>query len=109
MIRRFTKRNLDPAGSRCNAALLYFFVLTIPFFLGIAAWQSVRYTELDTNVRRLEAVQEDWVGSNKKLIAGIAVLSSSSRIEQVAIHDMKLSKMRPEDILQVRIEGGQER
>ena len=90
-------------------ALLYFFVLSIPFFLGIATWQSVRYMELNKNVGRLEAVQEDWVGHNKKLIAGIAVLSSSARIEQIAIHDLRLLKIRPEDVLQVRIEGGQER
>ena len=86
---------------------LYFIVLSIPFFLGIAAWQSVRYNELDKNVRRLEAVQEDWVENNRKLIAGIAVLSSASRIEQVAVHDLELSKMRPEDVLQIRIDGGQ--
>ena len=87
-------------------ALLYFMVLSIPFFLGIAAWQSIRYTELDKKVRRLEAVQENWIENNRKLIAGIAVLSSASRIEQVAIYDLELSKMRPEDVLQVRIEGG---
>ena len=87
--------------------LLYFLVLSIPFFLGLTAWQSIRYTELDKNVRRLEAVQEDWVEGNKKLIAGIAVLSSSRRIEQVAVQDLGLIKMRPEDVLQVRIEGGQ--
>lgn len=86
-------------------ALLYFFVLTIPFFLGVAAWQSLRYSELDKKVRHLEAVQEEWVEGNRKLIAGIAVLSSSSRIEQVAVHDLELSKMRPEYVLQVRIEG----
>ena len=90
-------------------ALIYFFVLTIPLFLGIAVWQSVRYSELDKTVRRLEAVQEEWVASNRKLIAGVAVLSSSSRIEQVAIYDLGLRKMRPEDVLQVRIEGGEER
>ena len=90
-------------------ALLYFFVLSIPFFLGIAIWQSIQYTKLDRNVRTLEAIQEDWVESNKKLIAGIAVLSSSRRIEQIAVHDLGLSKMRPEDVLQVRIIGGQGR
>ena len=89
-------------------ALIYFFVLTIPFFLGVAVWQSVRYAELDKDVRRLEAAQEDWVGKNKKLIAGIAVLSSSARIEQVAVQDLRLTKMRPEDVLQIRIEGEQE-
>ena len=90
---------------RC--VLLYFFVLSIPFFLGVTAWQSIRYAELDKDVRRLEAIQEDWIEGNKKLIAGIAVLSSSGRIQSIAVHDLGLSKMRPEDVLQVRIEGGQ--
>jgi len=85
--------------------LLYFFVLTIPVFLGIAAWQSIRYVELDKGVRRLEATQEDWVESNKRIIAGIAVLSSSRRIEQVAVHDLRLTKILPEDVLQIKIEG----
>ena len=87
--------------------LLYFFVLTIPFFLGIAIWQSVEYTKLDRKVRTLEAVQEEWIENNKRLIAGIAVLSSSERIEQIAINDLGLTKIIPEDVLQVRIEGGQ--
>ena len=90
-------------------ALLYFFVLSIPLFLGLVAWQSVRYTKLDENVRRLEADQEDWVRNNKKLIAGVAVLSSSARIERIAIQDLRLSKIRPENVTQVRIEGGGER
>jgi cell division protein FtsL len=85
-------------------ALLYFIVLTIPILLGVVAWQAVRYTELERNVRRLEAVQEDWVSGNKKLIASIAVLSSSSRIRQIAVNDLSLVKVRPEDVLQVRIE-----
>ncbi|MCL2472704.1 MAG: cell division protein FtsL [Treponema sp.] len=88
-------------------ALLYLFVFSIPVFLGVVVWQSVRYAELEKNVRRLEAVQEDWLESNKKLIAGIAVLSSSRRIEQVAVHDLRLSKIQPENVLQVRIEGEQ--
>ena len=88
-------------------ALLYFFVFSIPFFLGLAAWQSVRYTELERDVRRLEAAQEDWVESNRRLITGIAVLSSSSRIEQIAVFDLGLPKIRPENVLQIRIEGGQ--
>jgi cell division protein FtsL len=89
-------------------ALLYFIVLTIPIFLGVVAWQSVRYTELEKNVRRLEAVQEDWVSGNKKLIAAIAVLSSSSRIKQIAVNDLSLLKVRPENVLQVRIDGHEE-
>ena len=89
--------------------LIYFFVLSIPFFLQLTAWQSVRYAELDKNSRRLEAVQEDWVEGNKKLMAGVTVLSSSKRIEQLAVHDLGLVKMRPENVLQVRIEGEQDK
>ena len=88
-------------------ALLYLFVFSIPVFLGLVAWQSVRYSELERDVRRLEAAQEDWVESNRRLIAGIAVLSSSSRIEQVAVHDLGLPKIRPENVLQIRIEEEQ--
>ena len=83
----------------------YFLVLSIPLLLGIVAWQSTRYAELERNVRRLEAVQEDWVEGNRRLIAGIAVLSSSGRIGQVAVRDLGLSAIRPEHVLQVRIEG----
>ena len=86
-------------------ALLYFFVLSIPFFLGLAAWQSVQYTKLEKSVRRLEALQEDWIESNKKLIGSIAVYSSSKRIEQIAVHDLGLLKINPEDVLQIRIDG----
>ena len=84
--------------------LLYFFVLTIPVFLGFAAWQSNHYAKLERNVRRLEAIQEEWVVGNSNLIASIAVLSSSSRIEQIALHDLGLSRIQPESVLQVRID-----
>jgi cell division protein FtsL len=83
---------------------LYFVVFSIPLFLGIIAWQSARYAELERETRRLEAVQEDWVESNKRLIAGIAVLASSERINHIALHDLGLSRIRPEDVLQIRIE-----
>ena len=84
-------------------ALLYFFVLTIPVFLALTIWQSVQYTKLDRGVKTLEAVQEEWVESNRKLIAGIAVLSSSKRIEQIAVNDLGLVKIQPEDVLQIII------
>ena len=86
-------------------ALLYFFVLSIPFFLGFAAWQSVQYAKLEKNVRLLEALQEDCVSENKKLIGSIAFYSSPGRIEQIAVENLDLSKIRPEAVLQIRIDG----
>jgi cell division protein FtsL len=86
--------------------LLFFVVLTIPLFLGLNAWQSARYAALESETRRVEDAQEEWIESNKRLIAGIAVLSSSERIEFIATHDLELEKIVPEAVLQVKIEGG---
>jgi cell division protein FtsL len=92
-----------------NCGLFYFFVLTIPIFLGVLAWQSFRYTELESSVRRLEADQKELVVENRKLIASAAVLSAPSRIEQIAVQDLGLSKILPENVLQVRIDRGYRR
>ena len=84
--------------------LLYFIVLTIPLFLGIIAWQSARYSDLERQTKLLEADQERWVESNKRLIADIATLTTSGIVERVALNDLRLSKIQPENVLQVWIE-----
>jgi len=84
---------------------LYFFTLTIPLLLGAAAWQATRYSQLVRELDRLETVQQEWIESNKRLIAGISVLSSAERIEQIALGSLKLVKKQPEDVLQIRIEN----
>jgi cell division protein FtsL len=89
-------------------AFLYIIVLTIPLFLGLNAWQSSRYTSLEREISRLEDAQVEWIESNKRLIAGIAVLSSSERIEHIARNELKLERIAPEDVLQIRIAGGGE-
>jgi cell division protein FtsL len=83
----------------------YVMVLTIPLFLGLVAWQSSRYTSLEREIGRLEEAQAEWLESNKRLIAGIAVLSSSERIAFIARKELGLDKVPPEDVLQIRIEG----
>ncbi|MDR2133992.1 MAG: septum formation initiator family protein [Treponema sp.] len=88
---------------------LYFMVLTIPLFLGFNAWQSNRYIGLQREIKRLEEAQAEWVESNRRLIAGIAVLSSPERIEHIARQDLGLSKKKPEDVLQVKIGEGKGR
>jgi cell division protein FtsL len=88
--------------------LLYFIILTIPLFLGLTVGQSIRCAELIRDIHRLEAAQEEWIESNKRLIAGIAVLSSAERVEYIAQNDLGLSKKTPEDVVQVRIERGRD-
>jgi cell division protein FtsL len=87
---------------RC--AFLYFVALTIPLLLGLLAWQSARYRDLEKAVARLEDSREDWVESNRRLIAGNAILSSSERIEHIAVEELGFAKIAPEHVLQIRIE-----
>jgi len=86
--------------------LPYLLGLTIPVFLALLVWQSNRYQNLNGELLRLEQSQEEWVESNKRLIAGIAEYSSPERIEQIAKYQLELHKIRPEHLLQVKITEG---
>ncbi len=85
--------------------LMYVIAITIPLCLGFNAWQSAEYAEISREVRQLEKTQSEWIESNKRLIAGIAMLSSSERIESIAVNELGLVKKTPEEILQIKIEG----
>lgn len=85
--------------------LLYAIVLSIPLLLGAVAWQSFRYATLEREIAQLEASQKIWVESNKSLIALITSLSGPERIENYAVKVLGLKKIRPEQVMQVRIEG----
>ena len=86
--------------------LLYLLVLTMPFFLGLLVWQSHRYDNINKDLIRLEQAQNEWIESNKRLIAGIAEYSSAQRIDSIARNQLNLRKIQPEYYLQVRITGG---
>jgi len=83
--------------------LLYLMVLAVPAFLCLTAWQSARYADLERELFRMEKTQEEWVEANKRLIAGITILSSPERIERAARDDLGLHKKRPEEVLQISI------
>lgn len=87
---------------------LYFMALTIPLFLGLLVWQSNRYQNLDKELYYLEKTQEEWIESNKRLIANIAEYSSPQRIGDIAVNQLDLKKIRPENLIQVNILEGKE-
>ncbi|MCL2208648.1 MAG: cell division protein FtsL [Treponema sp.] len=86
--------------------LPYLLAITIPVFLGLLVWQSNRYQNLNKELFRLEQWQEEWVESNKRLIAGIIINSTPERIEQTALVQLGLQKIHPENMLQVIITEG---
>ncbi|GHU02943.1 hypothetical protein FACS1894147_06030 [Spirochaetia bacterium] len=85
---------------------LYFVCLTIPLFLGATVWQSVRYGRLEREIKELETAQVKWVESNITLIAAVAFYSSPERLEFVARDELHLSKILPENVLQINIREG---
>jgi cell division protein FtsL len=88
---------------------LYFLALTLPLFLGVSLGQAKKYADLQREVRKLEVTQEEWIESNKRLIAGIALFSSPDRIGRIAAEELGLTKKQPEEILQIRIENNRGR
>jgi cell division protein FtsL len=86
-----------------NRPLLYAMAISVPAMLGLQVWQTSRYTHVEAELRALEKSQGEWIESNKRLIAGMAVLGSTERIERIARDDLSMEKIAPEAVLQVRI------
>ena len=79
---------------------LFAIILSIPLFLIAVAWQAGRFDSLAVEARRLEASQESWVQENRKLEAGIRVLSSRERAAALA-QSLGLEMAGPERRLRV--------
>jgi len=78
------------------------FVLFLLSFFFLNTWQGYRYERLKSQVRVLEREQKDWLERNKKIIAGLAVLGSPSRIAELAESDLDLRKIGPEEQTKLR-------
>jgi cell division protein FtsL len=89
--------------------VVFLAVISIPLFLCLTVWQSTRYQNLKKELTRLERAQGEWVESNKRLIADIVTLSSQRRIEDIAENSLFLHRIRPENVLQIRITEGARR
>jgi cell division protein FtsL len=74
----------------------------IPLALLAVAWQAARYDALAAEARRLEAAQASWVDENRKLAAGIRVLSSKERVAKAA-EELGLERAGPERRLRVLV------
>jgi cell division protein FtsL len=83
----------------------YMVVLSMPVLLGLSIAQSARYADLERELQGYEKTQQEWVENNKRLIAGITLLSSPDRIEHIARDQLGLVKKQPEQVLQIRING----
>jgi low affinity Fe/Cu permease len=83
-------------------------VCTVPLFLFVNAWQVFRFNEALDDVRRLEERQRTLLESNKNVLVGIEVLSSPSRIDDLAAQIEAIEKKDAGSRVLVRIEAPEE-
>ena len=62
-------------------------------------------TLVDAKQVELEQVQKDLIESNKALVTDISVLSSSERIEKIAVEQLGMRKATSDEIVRVSIKG----
>ncbi|MCF7928050.1 MAG: cell division protein FtsL [Spirochaetales bacterium] len=79
-------------------------VVSAVFFLNV--WQSYRYTMLLQRIEGLEQEQREILERNKRIIAGIAVLRSPARLQQLAEEELGLSRAEAEEMVRVLLKGG---
>ena len=59
--------------------------ISIPGLLALASFETKRYATLEKEVSDLEKKQYELIEENKKLVSEIGMLSSSERIEKIAV------------------------
>ncbi len=77
----------------------------IPLVLLLYAFQVKKYTELSKELSILEERQEKLIEENKKLVSDISLLSSSTRIEKIAVEELGMHKAESADIVRVDMTG----
>ena len=87
---------------KTKKGLILIIVLSVPAFLYINVWQTIRYEMVDSQIEVLESEQHAWVEENKKIIIGIEVLGSPARIDAIAAETAGLKKGR--DLNAIRID-----
>ena len=80
-------------------------VFSVPLMTFLNVWQVYKYGSLMDEVVELENNQREWIDNNKRAVAGIAVLGSPARIDNIANKDLGLKKVNSDRIINIRIQN----
>lgn len=75
----------------------------ITVLLLMTVLQSSRYIRLQNELRDYREREEALITGNAKKISAIAILTSPSRIEKIALEDLQMRKAEPSEIIRVRL------
>lgn len=82
---------------------LYIIALLVPLLLCFDSFQSDRYISLVKEVKNMESVEAGLIEENKNIAAEISLLSSSERIEYIAVNELGMRKAGSEEIVRVEV------
>lgn len=85
--------------------ILFLLAISIPAMLIIQGVQSSRYEKLEKEIRELEKSQADLIEKNNQLISEISILSSSERIEKIAVEELGMRKADSSEIIRVEVKN----
>lgn len=77
----------------------------IPVILILYGFQAKKYMDLSREITKLEQKQEKLIEENKRLVSDISILSSSTRIEKIAVEELGMHKAESSDIVRVDMTG----
>ncbi|MBN1524433.1 MAG: cell division protein FtsL [Spirochaetales bacterium] len=89
---------------KMNRIVVLLLACTVPVFFFLQVLQAYQFLNLEKQVQLLEAEQKEWVEQNKKLIAGISVMSTPERIDAIAQDELGLEKIDSSEIVRVKPE-----
>jgi cell division protein FtsL len=84
--------------------LLFVLALTIPFFLGVNAWQANECGIIRSEIKNLEKTQENCLDKNKTIANEIVNLLTVEKLDTEA-QKIGLRKIRPENVILIVMGG----
>ena len=85
--------------------ILLVLICSVPLLLFLNAWQVFKFESAKSEVISLEHSQQEWLEKNKKMIVGIEVLSSPTRLDSLADERPDLFKAADRPVLRIEIGG----
>lgn len=85
--------------------MICFLACCIPVLLAVASIEIKRYASLEREVTSLQSKQYKLIEENRRLVSEIGVLSSSERIEQIALDEYGMRPAESAEIVRVQIKG----
>ena len=76
---------------------------SIPALLALANLETQRYATLEKEVSELKQTQYQLIEENKKLVSEIGMLSSSERIEKIAVSEYGMRLAESDEIIRVEV------